>query len=330
MFFITGLQTIPLFGETAFSVIVYDYLLYIASYIFIFYCFYTFISIRHHKKNKILLLLISGLLFTAAADLPITYIYLYLLSPEVLSLQGNEFRIMFSRYYMSFLETNFLFAVSGALLKTALHHYVNIMEQKESEKQLILGDLALLKSQINPVFLFSTLTSIKTLIEEKPDKAINSIENLSEIMSYMLYETNSDSVPLDKEIENIKNYLNLQSIKYRNECIQFSVKGNVNSINVPPLIFMPFIEKAFKDSDSDKDTIKITFEITESDLIFKLSSSLKNNLKLQESEGNFSIDKIEKQLDVLLEKNYKLESGITTSGFEVTFCIYLNKKVTGG
>lgn len=312
MLFITGLQTIPSFGKTAISIIVYDYLLYIASYVLIFYSFYFSISNKNHKKNKIILLLVLGLLFTIIIDLPITYIYLYILSPEVLALRGNEFRIMFTKYYMSFLESNFLFAVSGALLKTALLHYVNTMEQKESEKQLILGNLALLKSQINPLFLFNTFESIRTLIKTKPDKAIYSIENLSEIMSYMLYDTTAERVPLDKEINNIRKYLNLQSIRYNKEFIKFSVHGNMVGIYVPPLIFMPIIENVFKHSDTASETseVAINFEAQESGLLFSISCNHKENLNKAELDTCLNVETIKKHLDLVFENNYKLETKI--------------------
>lgn len=321
--FITGLQTIPSFGKIAVSLIIYDYLLYIASYVLIFYCFYIFISRKYHDKNKIILLVILGLLFTVIIDLPITYTYLYILSPDVLALQGNEFRITFSKYYMSFLETNFLFAVSGALLKTALHHYVNIMEQKEAEKQLILGDLALLKSQINPLFLFNTLANIKSLIEKKPEKAIYSIENLSEIMSYMLYDTSADKVLLDNEVANINNYLNLQRIRYSPDFIDFAVTGNTNGIYVPPLIFMPFIENAFKfaDSESAVPGVIIKLDVSNNNLLFYVSNSVNKNVNQDNADDGFSINSIRRQLDLLFENKYKLEivneSGMKTVRFSL-------------
>jgi len=124
--------------------------------------------------------------------------------------------------------------------------YDNVMKQKEMEKQLISNELALLRSQINPQFLFNTLTNIKSLIALQPEKAIYSIENLSEIMNYMLYETSADKVLLQDEIDYINNYLNLQSVRYDKDFISFEVTGVTNGLLVPPLIFMPFIEKTYR------------------------------------------------------------------------------------
>ncbi len=146
---------------------------------------------------------------------------------------------------MSFLEINFLFAMSGALMKIALLWYENVMKQKEVEKQVVINELALLRSQINPQFLFNTLTNIKSLIEPQPERAIQSIENLSEIMSYMLYETSADKVLLDNEIDYINNYLKLQRVKFKPDSISFEVKGDTNGILVPPMIFMPILEYVF-------------------------------------------------------------------------------------
>ncbi len=307
MLFLVGLETIPAFGKTTYSIIAADYIIYIIFFFVIFYSFYFFIKKEHLNRKSIRSLIIFGLFYVIFITVPTGFIYVFFLAKEVFNLNGNAFLLEFTKYCLSFLETSFLFALSGALMKIALLWYDNVMKQKEMEKQLIAGELALLRSQINPQFLFNTLNSIRTLIEQKPDKAIYSIENLSEIMSYMLYETNSEKVYLEDEIDNINNYLNLQRVRYNPEFISFDVTDDINGIMVPPMVFMPFIENVFTYGDTSPRTpgIKITLEVTDNLLSFGIMSYTKENN--EESAGSLNLKSMKRRLDLLFGNSYSLE-----------------------
>jgi two-component system, LytTR family, sensor kinase len=304
----TGLETIPSFGKVPLNIIAGDYFIYAISYLSLFYLYYFFISKKHLAKKKTALLIILGLLFTIIISAPVTCIYIYFLSENILELSGKKFLLAFGSDYFRFLETNFMFAVCGSLLKIALLWYENIMKQKETEKQFISGELALLRSQINPRFLLNTLTYIKSLIEIKSDKAIYSIENLSEIMSYMLYETSADKVLLDDEINYINNYLNLQKVRFCPNYIDFAVNGDTSGILVPPLLFMPFLENAFKYGEGFSETpgIIISLGIRDNNLFFEVMNYIKENANKVKSEDGFSVKSIKRFLDLQFGNNYSL------------------------
>jgi len=306
---ITGLETIPSISKSPMNFIVGDYLIYVLSYILFFYLFYFFISKKHLGKKKIAILVILGLLFVLVITVPIIYIYVYFLSEKIFDMSGKKYLFAIGKIYFSFLQLNFMFGMSGSLLKIALLWYDNVMEQKEIEKQFIFGKLALLRSQINPQFLLNTLTNIKSLIEPLPEKAISSIENLSEIMSYMLYETSAEKVLMDDEINNINNYLNLQRVRYNPDFIRFEVTGNTSRILIPPLLFMPFIENAFKYEDGflESPGIIINLEIRKNILSFEIINYIKENLNPVKFDDGFSIKSIKRRLDLLFENNYSLE-----------------------
>ncbi len=309
MLFFVGLETIPAMGKVTYDIIVVDYILYFISFFALFYSFYFFIKKEHLNKKRIRALIIFGLLFVLFINIPIAYIYVLSLAKEIFNLNGNAFLLDFTKYYMSFLEINFLFAMSGSLMKIALLWYDNVMKQKEMEKQLIAGELALLRSQINPQFLFNTLTNIRTLIVQKPDKAIYSIENLSEIMSYMLYETTAEKVFLEDEIDNINNYLNLQRVRYNPDFISFGVTGNTNGLMVPPMIFMPFIEYIFSYGDFPAITpgIIINLKVAENILAFEVMSYATK--RKEETVSGFSLQSNERRLDLLFgNNNYTLKT----------------------
>lgn len=326
MLFLVGLETIPLMGKITYDIIAADYLLYIVFFFALFYSFYLFIKKEHLHKKRIRVLIVFGLLFVLIINIPIAYIYILFLVKDVLILNGSKFFLEFTKYYMSFLEINFLFAMSGALMKIALLWYDNVMRQKEIEKQVILNELALLRSQINPQFLFNTLTNIKSLIEPQPERAIKSIENLSEIMSYMLYETSAEKVLLDSEIEYVNNYLKLQKVKFKQETIKFDIYGNTNGVLVPPMIFMPILEYVFSscENSAESSVISINIIIENDTLSFEITNQLNGNKSVQKSDSGFGLDSITRCLDLQFGKNkYTLETGATNNSNSITLKINL-------
>jgi two-component system, LytTR family, sensor kinase len=310
MLFTIGLESVPSFGKIPVNTILLDNFIYAVSFISLFYIFYFYVSKKHLSKRNIAYLIIFGLLFTLIFTVPVTAVFIYFIHKEVFDLNRNEFLFNFRTYYFGFFETNFLFVIAGSLLKTALLWYDNVMKQKEMEKQTVSNELALLRSQINPQFLFNTLTSIKSLIELHPEKAIYGIENLSEIMSYMLYESSADKVLLGDEIDHINNYLNLQRVRYNKDFINFRVTGNTNGLLVPPMIFMPFIESAFNYGEvlSQIQAIKITLDVKTPDIFFEVINFRKENTNPDLSNDDFNLNIIRRRLDLLFEKKYKLEA----------------------
>jgi two-component system LytT family sensor kinase len=109
----------------------------------------------------------------------------------------------------------FLIAQSGCLIRGFENWFTNIQLQNELETRNLRNELELLKSQINPHFLFNSLNNIDSLIRSNPDNASNALITLSEMLRYMIYETNSDKVLLNKEIVHIKNYIKLQQLRFR-------------------------------------------------------------------------------------------------------------------
>lgn len=306
----TALTSIPELETVKIIYIIRGYSIYLVSFVTQFYLFYFFISVKYLSKKKIAYLIIFGLLFTIIITIPVTIFYIYISFPGVFSLTGNKFLMAFISYYFRIFETNVMFIMAGSLLKIALLWYESKMKQKEIEKQHIANELALLRAQINPHFLFNTLNNIKSLINSLPSKAIYSVEKLSEIMSYMLYESSEEKVFLESEINYIKNYLDLQKVRYDNQdFVEFQVTGNYAKILIPPLIFMPFIENAFKYGEifSQVPGIKINIDTKDKDLTFEVMNFVNEDKKLETLNGGFSLNIIKRRLDLLFENTYKLD-----------------------
>jgi len=113
------------------------------------------------------------------------------------------------------------------------------------EKDNNLFRLKYLRAQLNPHFLFNTLNSIYSLSMQKSDKAPEVVVKLADLMRYLIYETNEEKVPLDKEIEFIRNYIEIEKMRFKAD-VRFSVEGKTEDIMIEPLLFITFIENGFK------------------------------------------------------------------------------------
>ncbi len=108
-------------------------------------------------------------------------------------------------------------------------------------------ELALLKAQINPHFFFNTINNIYSLVYKKSDDAPAALLKLSEIMRYMLYDSKTDTVPLEKELLHLENYLELEKLRLKEPTfISYKAKGDLNGVLVPPMLLLTFVENAFK------------------------------------------------------------------------------------
>ena len=123
-------------------------------------------------------------------------------------------------------------------------------------------ELALIKSQINPHFLFNTINNIDFLITKDSTKASEYLNKLSDILRYMVYETKTEKIPLTTELNYIEKYLELQRIRTSNaDYVSFEVIGNANNLMIAPMILFPFIENAFKHTESNKKLYSIDLKI---------------------------------------------------------------------
>ncbi len=120
-----------------------------------------------------------------------------------------------------------------------------INEEKNAER--LKSELSFLRSQISPHFIFNILNSIVYLIRSKSSDAEKVTIELSELIRYMLYDSENRQVPLEKEVEYLKNYIELQKIRFGEDvAINLTVEGNLNGKMIEPMLLIPFVENAFK------------------------------------------------------------------------------------
>jgi two-component system, LytTR family, sensor kinase len=290
-----------------------------------FYLFYTVVSQGIFIKKRIILLVLLGLLYLAVSSFIFSFIYYYSISYFYPAPVPAEFTLVnwMKKYIFSVIARNAIFLILGSLSKVSLVWYRNKLKQMETEKQNMSNELAMLRAQINPHFLFNTLNNIKSLIKSLPSKAIYSIDKLTGMMHYMLYESSYETVPLVNEIRHINNYLDLEKIRYSDQdFINFKVSGDYSKINVPPLIFMPFIENAFKHGNKLKPApgIIIKIDVFDKKILFEIRNFIKENPGNQNKNSGFGFSNIRRRLDLLFDKKYELK--INTE--DKTFTVKLN------
>jgi sensor histidine kinase YesM len=182
---------------------------------------------------------------------------------------------------------------------------------EQLEKEKLAAELKLLKSQINPHFLFNTLNNLYVLTLNHSDKAPETVHKLSELMSYMLYDSNQAEVPLEKEIQYIKNYIALEKIRYGDRLeVSFTVYEKLKDIMVAPLLILPFVENSFKHGASNQlkaGWIHIDVEVQNQLLIIRVENS-KPEFKLEDKiSSGVGLDNVRKRLDLLYLNRYSLQ-----------------------
>jgi hypothetical protein len=208
-------------------------------------------------------------------------------------------------FCISILYFNFF----GGLFWTFFEWIKDRKIKAELEKDKIASQLELLKSQINPHFLFNSLNNIDVLIQDEPQKASEYLKKLSEILRFMLYESNTDKILLIEEIEYIKKYVDLQKIRTSNDnFVKFEIFGNASDKYIAPMIFIHFIENAFKYSTNKKieNAINIRFDISEKRLSFFCKNYYKTTNDTNPDKNGLGIKLIKQKLDLIYKKAYNL------------------------
>ena len=188
-------------------------------------------------------------------------------------------------------------------------------------------ELQLLKSQINPHFLFNTLNNIYGLSLKKSDDAPEVIMKLSKIMRYSIFESAKEFVSIEDEIENIKDYIEIQRIRYKDLVVQFESNIDDFSKEISPLILLQFIENAFKYGTSEtteKPLIVIKVLLIKGIFHFEVTNS-KGELP-QTNSTKIGLKNLERQLDLLYKDRYELIVDNLDTIFTVKLTIFLNNE----
>ncbi|MFK5959009.1 MAG: sensor histidine kinase [Lutibacter sp.] len=224
----------------------------------------------------------------------------------------NEYNAIESKkiFFLSFIQGIVIFLLFGISLsiKLSIEWYKNEKIKNLIKTQKINAELSFLKSQLNPHFLFNTLNSIYSLANKKSEATTEAIITLSELMRYMIYETDKEFVSLQKEIDYIKSYISLQNLRLKDSSgVKFNVYGNLNQ-KIEPLLLISFIENAFKYGTdyTGKTNITIKIIVEESNLTLRVDNYISLKEKNNPNSG-FGIQNIESRLNLLYPNSHTLK-----------------------
>ncbi|PRX57287.1 sensor histidine kinase [Flagellimonas meridianipacifica] len=200
--------------------------------------------------------------------------------------------------------------------------------EKELEKQKLSVELKVLKQQTNPHFLLNTLNNLYALSRKKSEKTPEVILKLSELLKFMLYGIPETYIPLSKEVELIRNYIDLEKLRFGPQLkIETEISKNLEGISIAPLLLLPLVENAFKHGASENigtKEIKLILRLTGGDhLFFSVVNSLDFNRTM--NKKGIGLHNLKRQLE-LQYKVFSLEVVPSSESFSVELALDLGEK----
>lgn len=226
-----------------------------------------------------------------------------------------------NREYRPF-ETNHIVAVCiGELyvLAMASSVYLTLTWLKERDRNRALREeqfkikLKYLKTQIQPHFFFNTLNNLYALSLESSDKVPDVIIKLSKLMEYVLYDIEGTKfVPLIKEIDYLQNYIEIEKLRFENATVNINIESNIDTVKVPPLLFISLLENAFKHGGANNENLKIKINCKVIDSTV-LNFEILNNFVLSpdfKTKKGIGLTNTKKRLKLIFNNDYTLEHKI--------------------
>lgn len=229
-------------------------------------------------------------------------------------------RFMCSSYFYKAIDLVYI-STFPVIYKLYQHYLQQEAKNREMVEQKLHAELELLKHQLQPHFLFNTLNNLYSLIITNNKNSADVVLRLSNIMSYMLYECNAKFISLDKEIEHLKNYIELEKIRYgKRLSVSFEEGGDINGKMIAPLLLIGFVENAFKHGAGkqvDGAWIRLNLWVDKTTMYFMIENSVDRNEQQTKStipiKGGIGLNNVRKRLELLYpEKHHlKIESNDT-------------------
>ena len=198
---------------------------------------------------------------------------------------------------------------AAAAIKLVKRWYLKQKEKERVEKEKLITDLQLLKAQIRPAFLFSSLDHIYTYTKNKSPKAQELLLKFSDLLSYLLYECDDAKVPLEKELSMMKEYMIMEKIRFgKNLEMEIDIKGETGNKKIAPLLLLPFIENSFRQCNRHEEQSWINLEISIEDNF--LTMKLMNGVSMDKTEQEVlqdEINNVQKRLKLLYPGSHELK-----------------------
>ncbi len=260
------------------------------------------------------LLLKKKYVFFILLSVGIVFIFAFISSEFIVPQKPPHLRIPKGPKPPSAFFIHFLLLSLAFVLATVIEIFLYAQKKEEeiisSKNENLKTELKLLKSQINPHFLFNTLNNIYALSVIDSEKTQQSISYLSDMLRYVLYECERSFVSLQKEVNYIENYIKLFSIKSsKNHRIETEFNIINPNVSIAPMLLIPFVENAFKHSNIERTEdsfIKISLNTTSVDIYFKIENTTPTYMINKDNVGGIGIENVKKRLSILYSEKHTL------------------------
>ena len=225
------------------------------------------------------------------------------------------------------LRDNLQLFVFTTAVKFIKHWYQNDKQIKELKNNNLQSELSLLKSQINPHFLFNTLNSIYYLIGKKPAKGQEAVLKLSELLSHQLYDNKRDKIELQKEVENLKNYISLEEIRYQDSVVlEATYSPSINGEMIAPMLLLPLVENAFKHghTTAGKCYISLAIGVENGELHFHCKNSIHKKPN-ETSQKGIGLHSVKRRLTLLYPGKHFFHVATSDEFYSVDLKLKLNE-----
>ena len=287
-----------------------------------FYSFYLILFPRFLKNRRFLTALVYGISSIQFCAIS-TVLLLHLVGGAAWDRGKSDIS-----YTGQWFAISFISLASGvvALVIRGFITWYNELKLKELLQQKTHQmELELVKSQLDPHFLFNTINNIDVLVLKDPEEASKYLNRLSEILRFILYETKTESVPLEKEIKYIEKYIELQKIRTANKnYIHLHISGPYNGKTIAPMIFIPYIENAFKHATNKKvkDAIIVQIEVSNKSILFVCQNKFDQFSESKVKDVGLGNELIKKRLELTYQDRHSINVESRNGLYSVTLEIF--------
>lgn len=241
-------------------------------------------------------------------------------------------------YGNQLLQNMFFYVIYDIIILVAwsfIYFVIKMRNDLENEKMLMAekimtaqqAELQLLKYQLNPHFLFNSLNNLYGLALKNSPRTPEIILTLSALLNYMLYGCNSETTSLEKEIDMINDYIELEKLRYGQRLqTEFDITGRIEGINIAPALLLPFVENSFKhgaSKEADNPWIKLCIKVNEKSFNFRVENNYKKNVSgIIEKNSGIGIRNVKRQLELLYPGKHNLEISSENENFTVSLTIW--------
>ncbi len=272
----------------------------------VFYTNYLFLFPQYFNSKRYMIWLLSILLLIVSAVL-VKYGLARFHADWILRVEKGVYRDFFHYSVGTTIVSLFMIFLSTAT-RSMQEWFHNEKVRSNLENEKLVAELSFLKSQINPHFLFNSLNNIYSLAYQKSPKTPEAVLKLSEIMRYMLYESNDNRVPLEKEISYLQSYIDLQKLRFKEGAfVELNLSGNSFDQPIMPLTLISFVENAFKHGVATEKDAPIIINITAEPGMVYFQTINKKADQNKDETGGVGLTNIKRRLDLLYRKKYRLE-----------------------